>query len=785
MIDPQRFQRGVDIRPSDLEPVMVRRLKSDLRAVNIAGFPKRIIEPIAIDGLPSDAPELYLARRLAEYGDLRDARIAALPPSKASSAKLAFVGLQQRLLSSVAAFAKTLEVHRRTLAKVADGQAAAEAATLAAQAFVTPDAGAEQAELNLEGLAAEAAIDANEEATAEAATIAGAASAAASQLAAELSIVDEMLRVAHAARGRSDARVERIVDWVFANMINAGVWNRRRLIIFTEYEDTRRWLERRLREAVSNTDRADDRIEVFTGATGQERRDAIKLAFNADPDKQPMRILICTDAAREGINLQTRCSDLIHFDLPWNPARLEQRNGRIDRKLQPAPVVTCRYFRYAQREADVVLDALVRKTRNIHEELGSAGQVLEARITRRLAETGIARGQAAALAKAIEQEADERLVDAARREMDDEEARRRRRLLRDEEDLRGAMEGSRERVGVEANELRRVAATALGRAGFDLDAAHANDIGVVPTFRLDPTSPAFASDPSWADAFDDLRSRPRKRGERLSAWRRDAPVRAIAFSPPIMPDGRDADGVVQVHLEHRLVRRLIARFLSQGFADSLSRVSIIEGVGAQPRVVVMGRLAIFGAGAARLHEEIIQVTALWTEADRERRPLRPLGEAGAGTTLDQLEKALETARPAGHRAAARIKPLIRRDIADLVPTLKGMADRRLAEVSAALARRGEEEAADLTNLLEQQRRRLSDESARLDAASRREPGQQLLDLWPEKERREREANRRHWGERLEKLELELETEPARLRDGYRVRAHRLEPVGVLYLWPAA
>ena len=41
--------------------------------------------------------------------------------------------------------------------------------------------------------------------------------------------------------------------------------------------------------------------------------------------------------AREGINLQTYCSDLIHFDLPWNPSRLEQRNGRIDRKLQPAP----------------------------------------------------------------------------------------------------------------------------------------------------------------------------------------------------------------------------------------------------------------------------------------------------------------------------------------------------------------------------------------------------------------------------------------------------------------
>jgi hypothetical protein len=58
----------------------------------------------------------------------------------------------------------------------------------------------------------------------------------------------------------------------------------------------------------------------------------------------------------------TYCADLIHFDLPWNPSRLEQRNGRIDRKLQPAKQVFCRYFHYEQREADIVLDALVRKT---------------------------------------------------------------------------------------------------------------------------------------------------------------------------------------------------------------------------------------------------------------------------------------------------------------------------------------------------------------------------------------------------------------------------------------
>ncbi|HZP89356.1 MAG TPA: helicase-related protein, partial [Burkholderiales bacterium] len=111
-------------------------------------------------------------------------------------------------------------------------------------------------------------------------------------------------------------------------MTAGGHWTERRLILFTEYEDTRRWLERRLLEALRDLD-PEDRIACFTGATSTDRREELKRRFNADPVGDPLRILICTDAAREGINLQARCHDLIHMDLPWNPARLEQRNGRI------------------------------------------------------------------------------------------------------------------------------------------------------------------------------------------------------------------------------------------------------------------------------------------------------------------------------------------------------------------------------------------------------------------------------------------------------------------------
>jgi superfamily II DNA or RNA helicase len=363
ILDPQRFTRGVPVEPAERDKIMVRRLKADLRALG-ESFPECVVEPIVIDGLPADAPELDLARRLSAYEDLRERRIARLPNRQSAQARLVFSGLQQRLLSSVAAFARTLAVHRRTLERlITDAEQAEHAAVEAAEAFARAHEEQAESELPLEEADAEAQDRADEEAAAEQASLLGARGGETADLGAELAAVDEMLAIAENTKTRQDARARWLKSWIFDNLLERdNHWNDRRLIVFTEYEDTRRWLERRLKEAIADTDRADERIAVFSGVTSVDRREAIKQVFNADPAHEPLRILICTDAAREGINLQTRCFDLVHFDLPWNPSRLEQRNGRIDRKLQPAPQVFCRYFKYAQREEDIVLEALVRKT---------------------------------------------------------------------------------------------------------------------------------------------------------------------------------------------------------------------------------------------------------------------------------------------------------------------------------------------------------------------------------------------------------------------------------------
>jgi len=97
-----------------------------------------------------------------------------------------------------------------------------------------------------------------------------------------------------------------------------------------------------------------------------------------------VRTLIATDYAREGLNLQNHCCNLFHFDVRWNPARFEQRNGHIDRTLQPSRHVWCHYFAYADRREDAVIDTLVKKVETIQRELGTLSDVVMQRMDRAL-----------------------------------------------------------------------------------------------------------------------------------------------------------------------------------------------------------------------------------------------------------------------------------------------------------------------------------------------------------------------------------------------------------------
>src|ERR1700730_15936950 len=143
LLDPYRFTRGIKIRSKRaLEDVMVRRLKEDIRAVQ-GGFPIRNVKPVVIDRLPEEAPELTLSRLLDEYRTAREGRFASTTRRAQAASGLLVVGLQQRLLSSIEAFARSLKVHRSTVERQWEKgrPVASKAASAAAELFTTtPDA---------------------------------------------------------------------------------------------------------------------------------------------------------------------------------------------------------------------------------------------------------------------------------------------------------------------------------------------------------------------------------------------------------------------------------------------------------------------------------------------------------------------------------------------------------------------------------------------------------------------------------------------------------------------
>ena len=163
LLDPYRFTRRVPVRGKKaLDEVMVRRLKEDIREIQ-GGFPKRGVDRIVVDKLPEDAPDLVLSRLLDEYRTAREERFARSTRRAQAAAGLLVVGLQQRLLSSIEAFARSLKVHRATVQRQWEkGRTAAANTTQGSDGdaglfTTTPDADDERGEWTSEELEAEEA----------------------------------------------------------------------------------------------------------------------------------------------------------------------------------------------------------------------------------------------------------------------------------------------------------------------------------------------------------------------------------------------------------------------------------------------------------------------------------------------------------------------------------------------------------------------------------------------------------------------------------------------------
>ena len=784
ILDPQRFCRGVPVSAKHRDDVIVRRIKEDIREIQ-GGFPKRKVVQVSISGLSEDAPELKLSRLLDEYRQTREERLKDETKRKQAASGLLITGLQQRLLSSIEAFARTLKVHRNTVKRQWEKMQATSIAdedTVQSLDLLTGSIDYDDDRATLE----EEQLQAEEDAQFEAATSTSLGpldDLSAKQLFAhEQKLLDEMTEVAEQSRGKSDPRTVKLIEWIRDQMCPdlgkpGAAWNDIRVLIFTEYDDTKRYLLGRLEAAIKDSNRAATRIQVFHGPTPPAKREEIKQAFNTDPRKHPVRILIATDAAREGLNLQAYCHNLFHFDVPWNPSRMEQRNGRIDRKLQPAPEVFCHYFVYQQRPEDRILQVLVRKTETIKEELGSLSQVIDAKLAKSLSQ-GIRHRSI----DSLETELESTHLDDSRRaaiEDDLEASRERQHALREQIDrLRTLLENSRKSIGLDDRHFRSAISCSLQLLGSDQLESFVDDDGV-NCFKFPALDERAGADPTWAETMDTLRV-PRKRDQKLWDWRKSAPIRPVVFEDP----GIVGDDFVHLHLEQRVVQRLLGRFTAQGFVHhDLSRACFAQATDSIPRVILLGRLALYGEGAARLHEELIPVTARWIDPDVRKGSLSPYAKDAETKTLGLLDDSLIKA--GGIKLTPEVIGQLQKaaagDIRDLLPHLETRGTEYAADAVKKLAERGAAEAKAMREILETQQKHLSETIKRI---SKLNPQQRLLDFGDEEDEiAQLDANKRYWDKRLEELREELKTEPTRIADVYTVKAQRVEPVGLVYLWP--
>jgi superfamily II DNA/RNA helicase len=174
------------------------------------------------------------------------------------------------------------------------------------------------------------------------------------------------------AAGDADPKLETILRY-----LRREGWADRGCILFSQYLDTVTWLAEHLAQAFS-----EEMVGIYGGQgssfvlEGDRRRGASREEIQAKVRNRSLRLLVATDAASEGLNLQ-RLETLINVDLPWNPARLEQRKGRIDRLGQLAANIDILNLRYRGSVEDQVHQALSSRLAEIRDIFGTIPDTLE------------------------------------------------------------------------------------------------------------------------------------------------------------------------------------------------------------------------------------------------------------------------------------------------------------------------------------------------------------------------------------------------------------------------
>jgi superfamily II DNA or RNA helicase len=696
MIDARRFSRGALLDSKALKDVTVRRLKTDLPD---KGFKKRAVS--ALDFTPSGSEQ--------EKFSLLDGIVtkSAKQNGTKSTGDIVTMLLKKRFLSSPFAFGMTLSHYLSS--KVGRGLSEDDYDDVFGEGQADEEEGLweqNEAERLRESKGSDPLV------------------------AAEPGQLESLMDWGLSYESRADSRLDRLIRFLDAVCRPDGKhWSNERVVIFTEYAHTVDWLTRVLRQRGY----VEERLAVIQGSTKPEDREYIRSQFTADPTEEPVRVLLATDAAGEGIDLQTHCHRLVNFDIPFNPSRLEQRIGRIDRYGQTEEPEVFHFIPVAGAStyaADVdFMSRIARKIAQVQYDLGSANQVVGEEIQTHFA------GRAPAKAKAKGVDPNEVINAALAGGME---------LNTRLTQLEQGYDASRTEMHLDPANLRRVVDTALRINHQSL---------LVPSHEFAQDTDAEVFDlptltSGWHDALRGLDTR-----------LKPGVLRPITFDADAA-EGRD--DLVYVHLGHPIVQkaqRLLRRSLWS--VDSpLSRVTavVVDDL-EESFVAAVTRMVLVGRGGIRLHEEVFL-------AGVRVKGRRAMAEEKAEAALDQ---ALDRER------LALADPQVRDQLCDLwnVPdaplrlrleeSMQARAGRRHELVMDQLTKRQEADTQRAHEIFAAFRTNLRESLAALKAAEDEAQGQLFADPDQQRQwRRDVEAMNR----RLDELDDEEAREITALTDRY-------------------
>jgi superfamily II DNA or RNA helicase len=359
LLDGDRFEgRYRDgVHTADASDLMRRMVKEDLLKFDGTPlFPERIAYT-ANYKLSNEEAALY--QQVTAYVREEFNRADALQnEGRKGTIGFALTILQRRLASSPEAIYQSLRRRRERLERrLRDEQLQRRGGDAAIDVFaglpvITPD--------DIEDLedAPEAEVEETEQQLIDQAT--------AARTLRELEIEIEMLKRLEALAQRvrqagKDSKWEQLSTLLHDERMFDAEGHRRKLVIFTEHRDTLTYLTDRIRTLLGRP----EAVVAIHGGLGRDARRAAQEGFTQDKE---VEVLVATDAAGEGINLQ-RAHLMINYDLPWNPNRLEQRFGRIHRIGQTEVCHLWNLVAEETREGDVYL-TLLHKMEEEREALG-------------------------------------------------------------------------------------------------------------------------------------------------------------------------------------------------------------------------------------------------------------------------------------------------------------------------------------------------------------------------------------------------------------------------------